>query len=174
MAMGNKKGQIFTTELVLSASIFMAALVAFVLVWNSMASTYYEEQRELEMQTSLIGISDMIALTPGYPSNWEVRAMENASSFGLATSPNVISGAKAGALQSLEYAYPTVKEHMGAGRFDVFLNISNSSNTLYTFGNPPDLNDSTVKVISSRRIALLNGSEVSVMVQAWRVKGKVV
>ncbi len=167
------KGQLFSVELVLASAVFMGALVAFVLVWNSMSAAYNEEQADLQMQTSLLGISDMAVLSPGYPANWETGVLGNASSFGLATSPNVLSGAKAGALQSLNSSYLDMKERMGAGRFDVFLSIGNSTGTFYTFGYAPDLNDTTVKAISSQRVALLNGSAVSVKVQLWRIKGKV-
>ena len=168
-----KKGQMFSTELVLASAIFIAAIVIFVSIWNSMLISYLEEQKSREMQVSLIGISDMLVLTPGYPTNWEADVLGNASAFGLAGSPNVISPGKALALQNLNGSYLSVKEKMGAGRFDIFLSLNNSSSTFYTFGRRGDANDSTVQILRTSRLALLNGSAVTVNMQVWREKGRV-
>ena len=177
----NAKGQIFSTELVLASGVFIAALVAFVFVWNSMSDNYQEGQQDMEMQTVLQGISDSLVLSPGYPTNWEAAATGGASSivlatssFGLADSPNGISGAKAAELQALNSSYLDVKERMGAGRFDVFVSIGDTNRTFYTFGYAPDLNDTTVRAISEQRPALLNGSAVTLKVQVWRIRGKVI
>jgi len=172
---GVKKGQMFSTELVLASAIFITGLIVFVSVWNSMLQTYFDEQDERELQTALLGISDMAVLSSGQPSSWEAGALENASAFGLASSANVISPSKASALQSLNAShYNTVRERMGAGRFGVFISVNNSSSTLYRFGTLGDSNDSTVKILRASRLALLNNSVVTVNVQVWRTRGKVV
>jgi len=170
-----KKGQMFSTELVLASAIFITGLIVFVSVWNSMLQTYFDEEADRELQTALLGISDMAVLSSGQPSSWEASALENASAFGLASSPNVISPSKASALQSLNAShYNTVKERMGAGRFGVFMSVNNSSSTFYRFGTIGDSNDSTVKILRASRLALLNNSVVTVNVQVWRTRGKVV
>ncbi|MCX6772554.1 MAG: hypothetical protein NTV88_02170 [Candidatus Micrarchaeota archaeon] len=168
-----KKGQMFSTELVLASAIFIAGIVIFVSIWNSMLTSYLEEQQSREMQVSLIGISDMLVLSPGTPANWEVGTLSDASAFGLASSPNIISTAKAQALQDLQGDYQKVKENMGAGRFDVFMSINSSTNTLYTFGLMGDANESTVEILHSSRLALLDGEAVTINVQTWRTKGRI-
>ena len=163
----------FSTELVLASAVFIAAIVIFVSIWNSMLASYLEEQHSREMQATLMGVSDMLVLSPGTPADWEEGALSDASAFGLASSPNVISAAKANALQGLKGDYQKVKENMGAGRFDVFMSINDSASTLYSFGMMGDSNDSTVEILRTSRLALMNGEVVSVNVQAWRAKGKV-
>ena len=166
------KGQMFTTELVLASAIFIAAIVIFVSIWNSMLTSYFEEQRDREMQVALNGISNMLVLSPGSPTNWEAGVLGNANAFGLASSPNVISHAKFAALQNLNSSYLSMKEKLGAGRFDLFMSLNNSTNTLYRFGLMGDSNDSSVKILRGSRLALLNDSVVTLNVQVWRTKGR--
>ena len=169
-----KKGQIFSTELVLASAVFITALVVFVSSWNSMLQSYFDEEADLELQTSVLGISDMMALSPGEPSNWEAGVLDNASAFGLASEPNVISGAKFAALQSLNRTdYDAIKERMGAGRFGVYMELNNSSTRVYSFGVLANSNDSTVKSFTANRLVLLNDSVFTLRVQAWRTRSRV-
>ncbi len=166
------RGQAFSAELVLSSAFFIMALVIFVGVWMNLRSSYFEEEKDREMQTSLGGISDMLALSPGEPSGWEGSTLENSSAIGLAYSPNRISERKASALQSLNSSYATVKERMGAGRSDVYLMIYNGSGAapLYQFGVAPDFDDSRVVTVSAERLVLLNSTPMLLRVQVWRTR----
>ncbi len=164
-----KKGQVFSAELVVASGIFIAAFVLLYMAWYSMYWSYVEEQSDNDMKTVLFGIADMAVLSPGDPSNWEATVKESANSFGFANAPNRLSDGKLSALQSLNATqYYAVKEGMGAGRFDVYVNVSNSTDSLYAFGIPASQNSSMVQSFSTSRLALLNDSMVTFYVQVWR------
>jgi hypothetical protein len=166
-----QKAQVFSAELVLASGFFIAAFVALYMAWYSMYWSYVEEQSDNDMKTVLFSIADMAVLSPGSPSNWEATAKENASSFGFATAPNRLSDSKLSVLQSLNSTqYYSVKEGMGAGRFDVYINVGNSTGTFYAFGIPASQNASMASAFSVQRMALLNDSIATVYVQVWRTK----
>ena len=168
----SSKGQMISTELVISASLFMAALVVFLYAWNTISAAYYEEQASRDMETALAGISDMAVLSPGSPPDWEYSALSNASSFGFSTSPGVLSRSKLAALPSLNQSYSSVKEKLGAGRFDISISVLDADgNALpYAFGQEGSaLNDSVVSS-STERLALLDGQPARRRVQLWRLK----
>lgn len=167
-----KKGQLFSTELVLASAIFITAIIVFVAVWNAMLSSYYEEQADREMQAAVLGVSDMMALSPGEPSNWEAALMENASAFGLASSPNAVSTHKMQAMESMNATrYSTLKERMGAGRFDIFMAVNNSTATVFTFGQIGNTSDPALRSFTVQRLVTANGSVFTLRVQAWRYRG---
>jgi hypothetical protein len=168
-----KKGQLVSTELVICISIFMAALVIFLLSWTSISASYYEEQADRDMEVALIGISDMAVLSPGSPPDWESTTVTESNAFGFARSRNVLSPNKLAALAVLDGYYETVKERMGAGKFGLSITVVSpaSGSTLYSFGKAVSSLNTTVSSISAERLALLDDEPVRVKVQVWRQKG---
>ena len=173
----HSRGQMFSTEIILSFSLFMAALVVFLFVWNSLSNSYAEEQSDRRMEVSLLGIADMCVLSPGDPQDWEqLPAPQNANAFGLASSRNVLSSSKLSALQSLFTSDPantTMK--MGAGGYGLFLEVTDTSGTvLYNFGQAADASNTSISQIGANRLAILDNDVVNVRVQVWRVKGQAI
>ena len=167
------RGQILSTELVLAFSIFLVAMLVFVAAWDYIIYTYGFEQDERQMQSALISVSDAMVLSPGYPYDWEFSAGANASSIGLASSENVLSPYKLSALQSLNSSYDTLRERMGAGRYNVYVEAMLPNGTvLYRFGNAaaPDAASST----GAERLALMNDTITILKVQLWRAQGRLV
>ncbi len=166
------KGQILSTEIILALSLFMGSIVVFILAWGYMSSSYFSEQADRQMQVALVGISDAAVLTPGDPADWDIAAKENASSFGVASSRNVLSAQKLSTLQSLNTSYyDRVRERMGAGRFELYLEVRDTDgNSLYRFGKQADLSDNSTAALSVDRLALLNGSLATLRAQLWRGK----
>jgi hypothetical protein len=173
---GFRAGQLLSTEIILALSLFLVAMLVFVLAWNYISFSYSSEQADRQMQSSLIGVSDSLVLSPGSPADWEYSSGANASSFGLASSRNVLSAAKLSALQSLNATdYDNVRERMGAGKFDLYVEASNPGGpVLYNFGHPADLSSSSVSAVVSQRLATLGGSVVVLKVELWRAKGRLV
>ncbi|MCX8175564.1 MAG: hypothetical protein N3E51_05155 [Candidatus Micrarchaeota archaeon] len=167
-----KRGQLLSVELVLACSFFILALFCFAALWSWMYQSYLEAEEDYAMRTVLLGISDSLVLSPGEPSGWNLFS-GYANSYGLASSQNVLSDGKALALQNLNSSYDAVKERMGAGAFEVYVGIYNESKTIYQFGKLADANNSLVSALSTERLAILNGSAVSVKVQVWRIRGRV-
>ena len=172
--MGNRssRGQVLSTEVVVCMGLFTAALIALLAAWNSMHQSYLDEAGQAEMATALAGISDMAVLSPGEPAGWEAGEIGDASAIGLASSPNVLSERKLSALQSLdETQYSEAKERMGAGRFGLYLSVSDAGGVIHSFGRQADYSDSSVQALDSGRLALLDGKVVRVRVQLWRKRG---
>ena len=165
------KGQILSLEVIVAFSFFLAAMLVFLASWNAMFASYYREATMRQMETSLIGISDMLVMSPGEPADWEFGALENASSFGLAVSRNSLSSQKLSALQSLNSSYDKVRESMGAGASQLYIGVKDTSgNVLYGFGDQYDPADTGIISVSTDRLALLDGELVKVTVQVWRSK----
>ncbi|MCK9202577.1 MAG: hypothetical protein M0P42_15735 [Gallionella sp.] len=167
----NAKGQILSLEVIIAFSFFLAAMLIFLASWNSMFAAYYREAAMRQMETSLVGISDMLVMSPGEPADWEFSALENASSFGLAASRNSLSLQKLSALQSLNSSYDKVREGMGAGASQLYIAVKGENGgVIYSFGNPYDPIDPDIYSVSADRLALLDGQLVKVTVQVWRKK----
>jgi len=167
------QGQLVSTELIICSSIFMVALVIFLLAWNTITAAYYEEQANRDMEVALMGISDMAVLSPGSPADWETTAGANANAFGFAQSRNILSSQKLSMLSNLSSNYTSVKEKMGAGRFDMFITVlsADGSRLPYSFGSEAgNQNDSAVS-FSAERLAILGSEPVRLKVQVWRPRG---
>lgn len=170
-ATAGAKGQILSLEVIVAFSFFLAAMLIFLASWNSMFATYYREATMRQMQTSLVGISDMLVMSPGEPADWEFSVLENASSFGLAASRNSLSVQKLSALQSLNSSYDKVRESMGAGASQIYIAVKDGNGgVIYAFGNPYDPLNPDIISTSADRLALLDGTLVKVTVQVWRSK----
>jgi len=169
----NAKGQILSTELVLTFGIFMSALLIFLYVWGVVSYDYAQSQADREMQVVVLGISDALVLTSGDPVDWEVSTPETFYSLGLAAAPNILSTAKLSALQSLNASYSTLHVSMGAGSFDTFVSAKlTNGTTLCQFGIPGDeLAQNVSSVTETRMVALDDGSLARLSVQVWRIKG---
>lgn len=171
---GAKTGQVLSSEIVLAFSLFMFALLVFLLAWGLISNSYAQENYDRQMQGALMGISDTAILSPGDPADWEITALQDANSFGLAQSRGVLSPQKLSALQSLNSShYDTVRERMGAGRFELYIEAQSQGGTVgYRFGKPADLSDSAVYSASVERLALLGGEPTVLKVQLWRNKNR--
>lgn len=168
------KGQIFSTEMMVSFSVFLGAIIIFLFVWNTMYNNYTEEQSDGKMQVVLIGISDAAVLSPGEPSNWEMASGMQANSYGFATSRNILSPSKLYAMQGyFATNYTDMKDRMGAGGYDLFIEVKDTEgNAYYSFGSQADTADSSVSAVSADRLALMDGGIVNLHVQLWRIRGK--
>lgn len=166
-------GQILSTDLVISLSMFLAALLIFMLVWSTIAYTYWESMADIDMQSALISVSDVLVFSPGSPAGWEF-SQANASSYGLSASKNKLSGSKLSALSSAFYSnYSDAKERVGAGRFDIYVSVETAEGgpQLYGFGRLPSGSGQQISTASAERLAMLDGALVKVKVQLWRQKG---
>lgn len=171
---GTSKGQVISTELVLTFGIFMVALLVFLYIWSEVSYDYLQSQVDQEMQVVALGISDSLVLTPGDPSDWEISSsVSSIYSFGLASSPNVLSAAKLSKLQSFNTSYSDAKTGMGAGSFEVSV-IANTLNgtPIYQFGTHGDELAQNISSIKETRLVMLeDGALMQLSIQIWRIKG---
>lgn len=167
MADKESRGQILSIEIMLTFSFFLASVMIFMVAWNAISLSYQEEAEERQLESSLIGISDMAVMSQGYPVDWEVGARENASAFGLAISRGILSPQKLSALQSLNSSYDRLREGMGAGSAELYMEVEGEAGRLYEFGRPLP-SGPRFHSASAERLAVLEGSLVKVKVHLWR------
>ncbi|MFA5930498.1 MAG: hypothetical protein WC861_06460 [Candidatus Micrarchaeia archaeon] len=168
------KGQLFSTEMMVSFSVFLGAIIIFLFVWNTMYNNYVEEQSNNKMQVVLIGISDAAVMSPGDPSNWELASGMNANSYGFASSRNTLSQSKLYAMQSYFAAdYGGMKDKAGAGGYDMFVDVKDmDGSTYYSFGSLADTTNQSISAVTAERLALMGDEIVKLRVQLWRVRGR--
>jgi hypothetical protein len=167
------RGQILSTDLVISLSLFLGAIMVFFISWSMLSYSYWESKADMDMQSAMLSISDALVLSPGSPADWEFGTVDGASSFGLANGKNELSRLKIASLQSFfANNYTLAKVGMGSGTFDIYVAVNRQDGTvLYSFGRIADFTDRQVVSASSERLAILDGELVDVKVSLWRTKG---
>ena len=168
------KGQLFSTEMMVSFSVFLGAIIIFLFVWNTMYNNYVEEQSDNKMQVVLIGVSDAAVMSKGDPANWDVTVGRHANSYGFASSRNTLSPSKLYTMQGyFATNYTEMKDKLGAGGYDLFIDVKDTAgNTYYSFGSLADTTNQSISAITAERLALMNDAIVNLRVQLWRVKGR--
>ena len=170
-----RRGQLFSTELTVSLSIFLAGVVLYLFVWNTLYNSYVEEQADAQMQVAFIGISDAAVLSQGDPVDWETTAGANANSYGFATAaPNTLSTDKLYAMQGYFSAnYTDMKDKLGAAGYDLYIDVRDTDgNPLYSFGNLADTTNSSISAVSGERLGIIGSDIVKLRVQLSRVRGR--
>jgi len=168
------RGQIFSSEMMVSFSVFLGAFIIFLFVWNTMYNNYVEEQSDNKMQVVLIGISDAAVMSTGDPSNWDVVSGTDANSYGFASTRNTLSPSKLYTMQEYFAAnYTDMKDKMGAGGYDLYIDVMDTEgSTYYSFGSPADTTNLSISAITAERLSLMDDAIVNLRVQLWRVKGR--
>jgi len=169
------RGQLFSTELTVSLSVFLAGVVIYLFVWNTLYNNYVEEQADAKMQVMLIGISDAAVLSQGDPVDWDSTAGVNANSYGFATTtPNTLSADKLYAMQSFfSDNYTSMKDKVGAAGYDVYYEVKDTGgDLLYSFGTSADTTNSSISAVSAERLGLIGSDIVKLRVQLWRIRGR--
>ncbi len=67
----NKRGQVFSMDVGLSAVVFLIALIFLLSLWNIYARQLQETTLREEMELLTFQIMDLLVTTPGVPNNWE-------------------------------------------------------------------------------------------------------
>jgi len=169
------RGQLFSTELTVSLSVFLAGVVLYLFVWNTLYNNYVEEQADAKMQVVLLGVSDAAVLSQGDPVDWETTAGTNANSYGFATSsPNTLSTDKLYAMQGYFTAnYSGMKDKIGAAGYDVYFEVDDTDgNSLYSFGTLADTSNGSISAVSGERLGVIGSDILKLRVQLSRTRGR--
>ena len=163
----DRKGQIFTTDLILAVTVFLFVLTLTIIYSNQVANRayYWEETNERELAALLA--SRALVLSHGEPANWERLSVEDMNSIGLAGSRNVIDSRKLQRFADLNAgSYGEAKALLGLSKYDVRITISDlNQQLLESFGLEPDANKETS---SFTRAALYGGEAVLVRVKVYK------
>jgi len=131
---------------------------------EQLSSKYVQADSEITFSNTLLMASDALVLTPGRPANWDLSpGIPVFESVGIASSPNVISTAKASRLQVLNTTnYTEIKTAMGLAAMNTSMEITlmGDSVPLYSFGiKPGNLTRSTV----FERVAMLDDGRAVIL-----------
>ena len=162
----DRRGQIFTTDLIMAVTVFLFVLTLSIVYSNQVANRVglWEETNEREHAALLA--SRALVLSPGEPSNWENLAVEDINSIGLAVSKNAIDAGKLQRLADLNAGgYEEAKALLGLARYDAWVEVRDlNKQLLESFGLEPGSNK---HVSSFTRAALYNGEAVLVRVKVF-------
>ena len=167
MTLLNKKGQIFSTDLMLASIIFLLILTTATVYGNQVANRIYFMEQNSEMRQTGQQAANGLVLTSGNPANWQNQTVENIQSIGLANSANNLKKNKVQHLASLASSdYEDVKSILGVAKFDFRLEIISMLDnfTVESFGASPGSESS---VVSINRIAFYDGNNVIVRLKVF-------
>jgi hypothetical protein len=142
--------------MIVSFIVFVFILVFFLTFWfNGLASANSTIIRN-NIEYELIGVSDNLLKTPGYPSDWETNT-SNITSLGLVREPNVLYPSKLANFTNLSYA--NLKTKLGISYEFYFYVQDLGGNNLYETGNATI---GEVNSVAITRFAVLSGQPVKV------------
>ena len=128
----SNKGQIFSTDFIISIGIFIFILNVSILIWNNINSQIDQGEISNKFQTKLISTSTLLLETTGLPKNWEKLdpqiEKKKISQIGLAIKSNVLSYEKITALKNLPY--DDAKEIMGLETENIYIEILDASGNI--------------------------------------------
>ncbi|MCX6803177.1 MAG: hypothetical protein NTY48_01250 [Candidatus Diapherotrites archaeon] len=136
--MTNKKGQFFSLDLIIAMGVFVFVIALFLNASDSVTKqTNTFNEKKLADETAHTVLHSLI-YSPGEPSYWENLSFSEINSFGLAHSINLLDAEKISRLSTLlnnSSEYPLAKEKLGAGVYDFYFRLTDSS------GNTINYND---------------------------------
>ena len=146
----------------LALGTYSLLLLLYLTSWNAIAGSLRsgDEVQKLEYAALL---SSRTMFSSGSPSAWHLLPYDPETVVaGIAQRQGVVSPQKAAALAGLNGTYyDGIRQALGAGEFQVYLNISGA----YEFGIAPAKNSSARTI---ERLMVLNGSSAKVAMTVWK------
>ncbi len=163
-----RKGQVWSFDLLVSASVLFLIIILYVVVWQYVQFTSESSIEGSSLLGDNLRVTDALLVQPGDPSNWAELAVINAStvhSIGIVGERNVIDERKVKRMAELNSThYDFFREELGIPSRQFSLEITDlDGNPLYSVGNSSDTEDASVL----QRVGLLNGTEVLMVVRVW-------
>lgn len=155
---GSKKGQVFGSDFIMSAVLFIIILLASIELWNIVAAKYSGNGPNELMQKKAYSITDALIKTEGFPKNW---TNETVKIIGISEeTPQIIDRTK---LSSMRYiSYPNMKLLWGISDYNSYIAFMNSTGDtmaldgiLLEYGQKPVNQKDLVPL---KRLVLINDS----------------
>jgi hypothetical protein len=159
----SKKGQIFSTDLVLSIIVFTILFIFVLSLWNLYSIRLHQNTQSDEMQLISLQITDLLTKTQGYPHNWQQGIPGNIT-IGLSSAQGDLSQEKIDAFIALNYTI--AKELFNIERFEYKFEIANINGELIN-SSGIDPNNS-IESISIIRHYLQNDNTRKLTFILWR------
>ena len=161
LEMRKRRGQVFTTDYIIGVAIFIILFALCIFAWQK---TVYMVQKDFlidDMMYTAKRASEQLLMSPGVPVNWE-DDLSSTKAVGLATGNRVLSGEKFTRLSEMDY--DTLKYYLGAGNYDIYIRIENSTGSIIGEINKRPQGEIVVNV---RRIAVMDNQSVILDLSVW-------
>ena len=164
----NNKGQVFSTDLMIAAIVFLFMLSFGMVYSNDVANRVtLSEIDNLRFEAALT-TANALLYSAGSPGNWQNQTdLTAVSSIGFVESKNVINPVKLARLITLSGTnFEKIRDLLGVSKYGLKVEIIELQNNqlLYEFGIDPGINQQTSTV---NRFALLNGQVVIVRIKVF-------
>lgn len=153
-----KKGQVFGSDFVVSAVLFLIILFASVELWNTAAVKYSSSDSNELMQKKIVSITDALIKTEGIPNNW---TNETVKLIGVSEKTiQVLNREKLAEMKKISYS--NLKSILGVSDYEVYLVFENSTgNTINIDGELLEYGQKQSNqkdLVPFRRLVLVNDS----------------
>ena len=154
----SKKGQVFGSDFVMSAVLFIIILFAAIELWNIVAAKYSNSSPNELMQKKAFSITDTLIKTEGFPKDW---TNETVKIIGMSDeTPQIIDRVKLSSMDNISYS--SMKGLWGISDYDAYIAFMNSTGdimiidgVLLEYGQRP-LNQKDL--VPLKRLVLINDS----------------
>ena len=166
----HKRGQIFSTDLIISATIFIILISFIFFIFTRYQAKLNENINSNDIGIKAIQISDLIVQSNGDPSNWE-KDSSKINTIGLVSNDRKISGSKV--LEFIKLNYNTTRDKFNIRSFDFYfilkeLNSASTSinGTIIKSGKFP--NSAAKNIITIKRLVLYGQNEKVMEFTLWK------
>lgn len=166
-----KKGQFFSSEVLIGYFIFSLAIIMVFFLWNTAVKEINNSEEIYNLEEKAVGLGEKLVKTPGIPENW---SKGDVMSIGLAKEgeARVLEERKIREfIELMNESYNEKAQLLGLGKFDFFFNLTDINGTQITLG---EITCATGKTpweekakITTERTALWNNTIVKVIVTVW-------
>jgi len=160
------KAQIWSFDYVVSAVIFVTAMIIILFFWSNATTQTLEQTQLSEMQEKTLTVSDVLIRNPGSPDNWTNLTVVV---LGLAGEEKILDRDK---LFNFTYTdYTKSKSILGIGKFEFYFQLLYSNDTQVAIDGvniTVGLLPVDAKIVTPvERYVLLDGEIVKVNFYLW-------
>ncbi|MDO8339217.1 MAG: hypothetical protein Q7T16_01020 [Candidatus Burarchaeum sp.] len=123
------KGQMFSSDFILSIVLFTATLLLLLPLWNDVNLQIADAEAKKDLQIAATSISSLLVKTPGSPWNW---TPDTVGSIGFSNARQVMNLTKFEYLREINYT--RAKELLGINQYNFSINITDEYGLLATSG----------------------------------------
>jgi hypothetical protein len=165
------KGQIFTSDFIISVFIFLTVFITANLLWVDLASQIKTDAEKTEMQTLSLTVSDILVKTPGVPTNWTTA---NVISLGLASDENILNKTKI--LDFLAINYNRTRELLAMPGYNLYIVMKYRNGTIVELdgqlvAHGANISSAAMNIVKSQRVVVvreLQSPIVNFNVMVWK------
>lgn len=160
-----KRAQVWSTDFVISVTVFLMAFFFAMLIWNNMGIQSAEQSKLGDMQKKVLHISDSIIRTAGIPPEWNETTVE---SVGLSSgTENVLDPAKVSSFISLlNNSYDRARSLMGLDVYNIYFEIDYVNGTVIANTSTPVVSGNN-NIMSITRHCIYGGRPVRAVFILW-------